>query len=153
MPKYTPEQQKEHRRLWVQALRSGKYAQYLGYLHTNGGFCCLGVACDISGLGEWYKLYDRSCFSHYKISEGYQYHTKLPIEVRNWLGLNSGEGIFSFDGMPEELKSESWIRCLCFDIPISLGSLNDRGVDFDRIATVIETAEENPDMNLINNST
>lgn len=31
---------------WVAALRSGDYEQGRGYLH-RGGFCCLGVACDL----------------------------------------------------------------------------------------------------------
>ncbi len=32
---------------WVKALRSGKYKQAYGRLHsvTPGGFCCLGVLC------------------------------------------------------------------------------------------------------------
>jgi hypothetical protein len=33
---------------WVAALRSGKYKQVTGSLQNNGGFCCLGVLCDIS---------------------------------------------------------------------------------------------------------
>lgn len=56
MSKYTAEEQAEHRKEWVKALRSGKYEQAKGTLkQTDGGreqFCCLGVACDISGLGE-----------------------------------------------------------------------------------------------------
>lgn len=36
------------------ALVSGKYEQGEGVLRTDKNtFCCLGVACDISGLGEW----------------------------------------------------------------------------------------------------
>lgn len=38
---------------WIVALRSGKYRQAFRALHTPNGFCCMGVACDISGLGEW----------------------------------------------------------------------------------------------------
>lgn len=44
----------------IEALRSGKYEQTQGTLRRviehDGkppGFCCLGVACDISGLGAW----------------------------------------------------------------------------------------------------
>src|SRR4051812_34484552 len=48
-PKWTAEQQKEHRDIWVKALRSGEYKQTKGALHTaDGAFCCLGVACDLA---------------------------------------------------------------------------------------------------------
>ena len=40
-------------KLWVDALRSGKYQQARGALKTGDAYCCLGVACDISGLGTW----------------------------------------------------------------------------------------------------
>jgi hypothetical protein len=32
---------------WLEALRSGKYAQGTQYLHRDGHFCCLGVLCDL----------------------------------------------------------------------------------------------------------
>lgn len=36
--------------LWIAALRSGKYKQGLGLLNDEqGGFCCLGVLCDLAG--------------------------------------------------------------------------------------------------------
>lgn len=35
---------------WLAALRSGNYKQGIGELQTKTGeFCCLGVACDITG--------------------------------------------------------------------------------------------------------
>lgn len=42
-----------NRRKWLEALRSGKYRQTISRLRYGVSFCCLGVACDISGLGEW----------------------------------------------------------------------------------------------------
>ena len=33
--------------LWLEALRSGLYAQGTGYLNHTDKFCCLGVACEI----------------------------------------------------------------------------------------------------------
>ena len=37
-------------RSWIAALRSGKYQQCRGTLHAQqGGFCCLGVALDLTG--------------------------------------------------------------------------------------------------------
>lgn len=39
---------------WLAALRSGEYVQGEGRLRGEGNsYCCLGVLCDISGLGDW----------------------------------------------------------------------------------------------------
>ena len=43
---------------WVDALRSGTYAQTQCTLQDNSGFCCLGVACDIFIAAENLKLDD-----------------------------------------------------------------------------------------------
>lgn len=40
---------------WVEALRSGDYKKAKGALARDGGFCCLGVLCDLQVVpGEWY---------------------------------------------------------------------------------------------------
>ena len=53
----------ELQREWVEALRSGKYKQETGALHIAGGYCCLGVLCEVltekgklSRSGNWYEL-------------------------------------------------------------------------------------------------
>lgn len=46
---YTLEELKQHRKDFVAALRSGKYQQTIGALKDNLGYCCLGVACEVSG--------------------------------------------------------------------------------------------------------
>lgn len=48
----TKEQIKNNRK-WIKALRSGRYEQGISRLRTDDSYCCLGVACDISGLGKW----------------------------------------------------------------------------------------------------
>jgi hypothetical protein len=67
---------------WVKALRSGKYEQtkYVLFEADRNAFCCLGVACDISGLPpeEWH---------------GSDY-TVLPQEVKEKLNLSSKCGRF-----------------------------------------------------------
>lgn len=40
------------KREWIAALRSGKYKQAKGTLRRDGGFCCLGVLCDVMGA-QW----------------------------------------------------------------------------------------------------
>lgn len=44
----------EIKQRWLEALRGGRYTQGRGQLRNeNQCFCCLGVLCDISGLGRW----------------------------------------------------------------------------------------------------
>ena len=55
---YSVEEQREHRKSLVAALRSGEYRQTTGQLRVlqpdgDISFCCLGVACEISELGVW----------------------------------------------------------------------------------------------------
>jgi hypothetical protein len=38
---------KEELRVWIAALRSGKYSQTRGRLQNENGYCCLGVACKV----------------------------------------------------------------------------------------------------------
>lgn len=38
---------------WIDALRSGDYEQGIGTIRGTDVHCCLGVLCDISGVGEW----------------------------------------------------------------------------------------------------
>lgn len=42
----------EIKQKWVEALRSGKYAQGEGSLRHQDKFCCLGVLCDVMGA-DW----------------------------------------------------------------------------------------------------
>ena len=57
---YSPEETAANRKTWVDALLSGKYRQAMSHLKLKGSggaqdeYCCMGVACEISGLGKWY---------------------------------------------------------------------------------------------------
>jgi len=44
----------EKKKIWLDALRSGEYKQATETLHNldTGGFCCLGVAAKVWGLGD-----------------------------------------------------------------------------------------------------
>lgn len=64
---------------WVAALRSGRYEQGRGQLLLDGKFCCLGVLCDISGLGRWQD-------GHYMVGDG-KYNTLPPVAVTDWAEL------------------------------------------------------------------
>ena len=150
MPTYTPEEQKEHRRLWVQALRSGEYEQCREQLHTETGYCCLGVACDISGLGEWGtpgranvgKIESETLTWYILQDESEMSATTLPDSVMHWLGFSSNSGVFNSrikqvpaDALPEELND------VLADSGKSLAVLNDRGFTFHEIADIIEAFE------------
>jgi hypothetical protein len=47
---------REFRDRWCAALRSGEYKQAFGFLHTDAGYCCLGVACEVYKPGNWQAL-------------------------------------------------------------------------------------------------
>lgn len=45
----------EFKKLWVEALRSGKYQQTKNVLRNDKGFCCVGVALDLVDSKGWGK--------------------------------------------------------------------------------------------------
>lgn len=107
--------QREHRKKWVAALESGEYGQTKNMLTNGQGFCCLGVACEISGLGEWVDgPYGEWVYE----VDGEGSNELLPEPVREWLGLAGEGGDFNSDTE-------------------SLANLNDKGKTFKSIAKVI----------------
>jgi hypothetical protein len=65
---------------WVQALRSGKYAQgWYQLKRDDDRFCCLGVACELAMKAGVIKRYEPS-------------NGALPRSVRLWLGLKHENG-------------------------------------------------------------
>lgn len=114
---WTADEQKAHRKLWVEALRSGNYQQAADELRSDHGFCCLGVACDLSKLGEWRG-------SRYQTPD-YEHNGELEDDVKRWLGLRTRVGFF------EPFEE--------FD---NLAEMNDGGKSFAEIADVIEAEPE-----------
>ena len=117
---YTKSEQKKHRQEWVTALRSGDYQQTTSVLRSQAGYCCLGVACDISGLGRWEDV------------NGNMYKFKM------------GSGLFSCVDLPIEVAEYYGIVSTCGDIhqEDSLIGMNDRGCSFTEIAKFIEDKPE-----------
>jgi hypothetical protein len=112
--------------LWLEALRSGKYKQGTGCLRYEDDFCCLGVLCDISGQGEWDE---REYLDQLQL---------LPAAVVDWAGLGGSRPEIPFSALTEEeLELIGWLpsRDEC---TVALSGLNDRGMEFDRIADLIE---------------
>ena len=95
---WTKEQTKAHRKLWVEALRSGNYAQTRGSLKSANGFCCLGVACNVYLETEAPAINDKWVAD--ESGAWFFYHTEgrnngvLPDVVRDWLGLRRNNGRF-----------------------------------------------------------
>jgi hypothetical protein len=106
---------KDIKKKWVAALRSGKYSQGQFALRNNNGFCCLGVLCDIhrkeTGEGSWKE-------NEYKTGKASQLGL-LPRPVMKWASLSRNYGI--------RVKG------------FTLTAMNDeRGSSFSQIADVIE---------------
>jgi hypothetical protein len=108
--------------LWVEALRSGKYEQGRGSLRNNietvDEFCCLGVLCDISELGEW--ITDSAGDVCYKVLDGGSSSSVLPESIKQWANMLSKAGLFD-----TSLKGTLTLQ-------------NDSGKSFNEIADIIE---------------
>lgn len=107
------------KKLWVNALRSGKYTQDIDVLSCNGRFCVLGVLCDIHAKnhnGIW-TLDEEENRKEYLGK-----HNSIPDEVGEWAALSPGFGSFV------EINGER----------NSLARHNDAGHTFEELANAIE---------------
>src|SRR5688572_28444291 len=117
----------------VNALRSGVYEQAIGYLRPySGGFCCLGVACDIYDPSRWARSSEILDFKNTDFLEGdktwvWDSRTafNLPPEVQDALGWKTVSG---------DLANFVWGRDECGAPPpcpiTCLANLNDEGFTF-----------------------
>lgn len=119
----------ERVRLLVEALRSGQYTQARHALAKNGGFCCLGVACEVAkanGLpvstdvivdeGDQLTLYDGA-------------ELILPPSVIKWFGFGALEAFRPGDN-PTILDANG--------MAFAAASVNDSGWTFGEIADGFE---------------
>lgn len=112
---------------WTEALRSGKYAKTVGFLHTVNGWCCLGVLCDVAGLA-----------GHKEVNEGaYSYFgeiAQLPAQLAKHLDINENGGLhvpLTFD-KDRDGRADN-------EAHHSLANINDdTNYSFSQIADVIE---------------
>jgi hypothetical protein len=100
----------ENMRKWVDRMRDPQAKQAYGGLREGDGMCCLGHACDVSGLGEWHD--DVGGVASYLGAGAW-----LPGRVMKWLGV---------DG------------CAPFVGRLSLPEWNDGGMSLPEIADLIE---------------
>lgn len=105
---------KQVKKKWLKALRSGEYKQGQENLNKDNAFCCLGVLCDLHAEevnGKW-------------ISGKYLGSSSLlPHIVSEWAGLldNEDEEAIIYKGKCKYLTSA-----------------NDNGYSFKQIANIIE---------------
>lgn len=122
---------------WIAALRSGRFEQGRGALH-NGGYCCLGVACELMGLEG------KPMPNHRVAYDGEVF--LAPLSVIQWFGVSSPlksrwggtdlvpdwpEGWMSQGSQPE-------FEQVSLELVGTAASMNDAGFTFDQIADVFE---------------
>ncbi len=118
---------KDIKKRWIEALRSGEYEQAKSELRNNicnsvsgaiiaSKFCCLGVLCDIHS-----KETNTEWLGEYYLSGG----EFLPTEVREWAGLEGRNPLIP----SAKIANEG---------PTSLTAANDDGFTFPQIADIIE---------------
>lgn len=83
---------KDNVRLWVEALRSGKYKQARAMLENvgTGGMCCLGVACRVA-MDAGLPVERTTDWSGRVRYDGHD--ALAPLSVLEWLGLDHGGNI------------------------------------------------------------
>ena len=105
---------------WIEALRSGKYTQTKQCLKNDKGFCCLGVACEISGLGQFEAKKE--------VLEYLPDGNNVMGIVHKYLGESTElpEEVFTLMGLPYSEFEQDLIK------------MNDDGISFSEIADYLE---------------
>lgn len=128
---------------WRHSLINGAYTQTFDALKTDQGFCCLGVADDLSGAGEWRANPDDEGYIYYEdgdneASDG----NEVTRSLRRLLGLNERTGIVLIPKDIVEnyvnLDNHGWLKRDADDTgSVDLARINDAGVPFTTIAKII----------------
>lgn len=64
--KWTKKEQREHRKIWIDALRSGKYVQIQNQLHSfDNEYCAIGLGLHLTGIDYETKTYEYAFKSYY----------------------------------------------------------------------------------------
>lgn len=87
----------ENRRKFIDALRSGDWIQTRFALHTSEGYCCLGVACELSELGDWQSSGSEHPYMSY-LGES----VSMPSEVMQFYGFTENEAEY-LAGMNDDI--------------------------------------------------
>jgi hypothetical protein len=103
---WTLEEQRAHRKLWVEALRSGKFEQCKLTLTDREGYCCLGVACIVAGKTDDDIIYDNNLGNFQDVRDffGLRHHDG-DYEGGSLVHLNDEEG-YDFNRIAAVIESE-----------------------------------------------
>lgn len=142
-------------RKWVEALRSGEYQKTTHALHTTGGYCCLGVLCEL-----YRKEHGESRWVPHPGSETLEFDTAvgicvgqgmadtdkdlaiLPRAVKQWAGMGSRDGSLP-EGHGESIVWDRKGYGPTIKPAETLAELNDDGDrTFVQIADIIERVAE-----------
>lgn len=143
--KYTRRTILKHRKMWLAALRDGTREQTHGVLRRRGGgYCCLGVACEVAKLPSTEIPYgvdaDVLVFQYGKDTGSYgsTSYELLPPQGQDWLGLSSQNPQVNFPHGNDETGEGFWFQGHEVSGPTELAELNDVGWTFEQIADAIE---------------
>jgi hypothetical protein len=119
---------------WIAALRSNDYQQTKHALKTEDGYCCLGVACEISKLGSFKA---RNSGVYFFLSERFRGDElrntgDMPPHIKTHYGLVSD--IVVLDYVDTAHVGDSSLK---------IAELNDwHGLSFNQIADILEKYQD-----------
>jgi hypothetical protein len=103
---------KNWKKKWVEALRSGKYKKGRGALKNRGRYCCLGVLCDI-GPTKWHygTAILGKCRSDLTLPTNFRARLKISDSDENTLmAMNDGIGRIGHGQRTTFKKIADWIE-------------------------------------------
>lgn len=137
----------EIKKVWLSALRSGKFRQCKSRLKKSTGvegrgkysYCCLGVLCEIV---VWEGIISEPIWATPRYHSGSEAkfdgrEDELPSKVIRWAFQDVKKDIISFD-VYDRLVRIPAITTKSKNCIYTLADLNDSGYAFQRIADIIE---------------
>lgn len=92
---------REIKKLWVEALRSGHFKQAKGRLVDDGAYCCLGVLCVVQGATDLYAEFEGGVTRCYV---GERFSAGLARDEQNTLG-GKNDGGWSFSRIADYIEA------------------------------------------------
>lgn len=138
---------------WLEKLRSDDYTQTSGYLARDGGFCCLGVLCEVAVEdGTILRRTPTDEFDgveYYDPNRKIDYSTRvLPEIVQRWSEFSEENPVVlvSIDDIPPRVKSDLVSLGIAHRVidgvthySLALAELNDTfHLTFSEIADIVE---------------
>lgn len=87
----TKEEFATRRKTWLDALRSGKYKQGTTYLKVDDCYCCLGVACELTGYPSEEEL---GYTSWEELGGNNRLISTMSKNIMNYYGFAFADGLF-----------------------------------------------------------